>query len=122
MIAWLLHLWTTPSAFADDWRGYLLNQLGHGYLIGGLPVLIWPEVFPWHLAAYAIAVEWVQHRYRGAAAWDCLDDLAHVALVASAAALATWWLLVPNAIRLAAGARMRAAGALGSPSQRRHSR
>lgn len=100
---WLIYLWTTPSAFVGDWRGYLLNQMGHAYGIGGATTFLFPWLFPWNVAAYAILVELMQRVFWGAETWDCLEDLGHVSLVACAAFYGIWPLLIVHACFVAAG-------------------
>ena len=63
----------TPSAFPADPAGYALNQFGHASLGAvGAWLVGW-----WLLPAYA-ALELWQWAFRGAEAWDCVEDFGHV--------------------------------------------
>lgn len=113
MLNWLLKLWTSPSAFKGDARGYLLNQLGHGYLIGGLPAAFWgpPALLPL-LALYLAIVELPQVLWWGGTLADGFEDTAHVATVAVAVAYGVWPALAAHLLFVAAGtvARMNTGG------------
>lgn len=112
-IGWLLTLWRTPSDFAGEPWKYAINQLGHGYLIGGLPVLILgPAALAPLILVYLALVELPQLvLWRGKLA-DGLEDTAHVATVAVAIAHGLWPALAAHALFVAAGtvARMKIGG------------
>lgn len=112
-VDWILKLWMTPSAFKGDARGYLINQLGHGYLIGGIPAALWgpPALLPL-LAAYLAIVELPQLLLWGGSAADGCEDSAHVATVAVAIAYGVWPALAAHLLFVAAGtvARMNTGG------------
>lgn len=106
MIRWLLWLLRTPTAFpADPWR-YARNQLGHGYLVGGLGALLLGLhiVLPGY-----ILWEWLQRRFHGADLSDGIEDFANVATIGFAAAVwqagGTAWpaFIAIHTIYLAAG-------------------
>lgn len=111
--AWLWKLWTEPSAFKGDARGYVLNQLGHGYIIGGIPALLWGSaaVLP-VVVAYLVIVEVPQAVLWDGAIGDGIEDAAHVATVAVAVAYGVWPALAAHALFIAAGmvARMKIGG------------
>lgn len=66
MLAYLRHLFTSPSAYLHSWRGFLANQSGH-WAIG--TVLAHTLLGWWTLAFYA-AWEIAQYRYsRGKTLW-----------------------------------------------------
>lgn len=87
MTRYLIYLFTTPSSYIDDWRGFLANQAGHGAIgLVAAHVVGW-----WALAGYA-AWEIAQYRYsRGKSLWrgsqlrvgatvsDCIGDWVFVA-------------------------------------------
>ena len=113
MIRWLLNLWRTPSAFKEKPWSYALNQLGHGYVIGGLPAMIWgpPALLPLVLIYVAI-VELPQLVFWKGELSDGIEDTAHVAIVAVAVAHGVWPVLAAHALFVAAGtvARMQTGG------------
>ena len=88
MLAYLRHLFTSPSAYLHSWRGFLANQLGHAAI--GL-VLAHTLLGWWTLAFYAVW-EIAQYRYsRGKSLWrhngpmrvgalpsDCVEDFTYV--------------------------------------------
>ncbi len=78
-MTWLTGLLKSPSSFQGDPWGYLRNQVGHAYLVGGLPVLLGvPLILV--LLGYAIW-EAVQYLRYNAELYDNLEDIAHVALI-----------------------------------------
>jgi hypothetical protein len=107
----LLRLWRTPSSFAGDPRGYVLNQLGHGYVIGALPALAWgpPAVAPL-VVLYVLLVESPQLVLWGGTAADAAEDTAHVATVAVAVAWGVWPALAAHALFVLSGALARFKG------------
>jgi hypothetical protein len=98
---WLVRMFRTPSSFQDDPLGYLRNQAGHAYLVGGLPVLVG---FPWWLVIFAYAAwEFGQWQFYRAEVNDCLEDIAHVALIATAALYQIPLLIAVHGLWLGAG-------------------
>lgn len=83
---WLFELLRTPSSFPTDPWGYARNQLSHGYLIGGLPVLI----FPW-LAVPVILIYllWENHQiqFYDSELSDSIEDFANVLTILLAVVL-----------------------------------
>ena len=112
-IRWLARLWRTPSDFEGAPWEYAINQLGHGYLIGGLPAAIWgPEALLPLILVYLALVELPQLvLWRGQVA-DGIEDAAHVATVAVAVAYGLWPALAAHGLFVAAGtvARMNIGG------------
>lgn len=101
---WLWKLWTSPSAFKGDARGYVLNQLGHGYLIGGIPAWLWgPAALLPLLVAYLVIVELPQFLWWGGSAEDGFEDTAHVATVAVAVAYGVWPALIAHLLFVISG-------------------
>lgn len=112
-IRWLIGLWRTPSDFKGAPWEYALNQLGHGYLIGGLPVLIWgPDALLPLILVYLAVVELPQIVLWQGQIADGLEDAAHVATVAVAVAYGVWPALGAHVLFVAAGtvARMHIGG------------
>lgn len=97
----LARLLKTPSAFPADPRGYLENQTGHAYIVGGglaytgLPLVV-------ILIGYLLweAVQWWWY---DALLWDCLEDTAHVMIVACAVRYLLPMLVVVQLLFMAAG-------------------
>ena len=58
MLAYLRHLFTSPSAYLHSWRGFLANQAGHG-AIG----LVLAHFTGWITLAIYAAWEIAQYRY-----------------------------------------------------------
>lgn len=114
MIYWFLYqLWRTPSDFEGRPWAYALNQLGHGYLIGGLPTALWgPAALLPVIIFYLIIVELPQLLLWNGELADGIEDAAHVATVAVAVAYGVWPALVAHALFVAAGlvARMQSGG------------
>lgn len=109
--SWLYRLWTSPSAFKADARGYVLNQLGHGYVIGGIPAAIWgPAAVLPLIAAYVVIVELPQRLFWGGSTADGFEDAAHVATVAIAVAWGVWPALAAHLLFVISGALMRSKG------------
>jgi hypothetical protein len=115
MTSFILRLFQTPSSFRADPWGYLRNQVAHGYLIGGAGTLIltaqgWsPDLaLAVVLALYGLW-ELAQWRLARAEGWDCLEDVAFVAVVAISVARGVPEGLVVHALFLAAGFRRRRA-------------
>ncbi len=99
---WLFELLRTPSSFPADPWGYARNQIGHGYIVGGLPVLIWPPlIFPLILG-YLIWEDIQITRYHGSLA-DSADDTANVLTIALAAWLWQPALLIVHLMFLISG-------------------
>jgi hypothetical protein len=104
-LRFLRNLALTPSAFDDDPCGFLRNQIGHGWLIGGLPVLIWgPLALVVTIPGYAIFEVW-QWRARDGEFWDCVEDFAHFVTVGLAIAFAPVVLVSSAAFLLSGYAR-----------------
>lgn len=104
MIRWLLNLWRTPSSFpGQPWR-YAANQLGHGYLIGALPIVLWgPCTLVPAILVYVALVELPQILWWRGKLADGIEDAAHVATVAVAFAYGVWPVLAAHALFVAAG-------------------
>lgn len=105
VIAFLLNLLRTPSAFRGDPKRYLRNQIGHAYVVGGGLALL--GVPFWLIMALYALWECVQWYAYGAEVWDCLDDASHVALIAFAASYGLPGLIFCHALVLGAGFYMR---------------
>lgn len=86
---YLLHLFTSPSAYLRNWRAYAINQAGHGAI--GLVAAHFIGL--WALAAYA-AWEGGQLFFRRAVLSDCLEDWLFVAMGVCAVALGAWWVIL----------------------------
>jgi len=97
----LFDLLRTPSGFEGRPWAYARNQIGHGYLVGGLPVLMGVPIAA-VLTVYAVweLVQWTRF---GGALWDGIEDAAHVSLIALAASIGEAWLLLPHALFVVAG-------------------
>jgi len=104
MIRWILTLWRTPSDFAGRPWAYALNQLGHGYIIGGISAALWgpPALLPL-IVAYVVIVEFPQFAFWDGKLADGIEDTAHVATVAVAIAFGVWPALIAHALFVAAG-------------------
>jgi hypothetical protein len=103
-IRWLGRLWRTPSDFEGSPLEYALNQIGHGYLIGGVPALIWgPAALLPLVLVYLAVVELPQLVFWRGRVADGLEDAAHVATVAVAVAYGAWPALAAHALFVAAG-------------------
>ena len=107
MIRFLVHLFTTPSAYLHSWRGFLANQAGHGAIgLVAAHLIGW-----WAIPAYAALWEWQQYRYAKAhrvpvLLSDCLDDLAFVT-TGVFAVLFSPWILTLWVLRLGGGVLVR---------------
>lgn len=76
----LLDFLRTPSGFERDPKGFLINQLGHMFIFGYIPVYYFGC---WGLLAiplYIILVEVVQVLLFEGEVWDGLEDSAYVSL------------------------------------------
>jgi hypothetical protein len=83
-----------------DPQGYLRNQIGHAYVVGGGLALILPL---WSILLGYAVWEAVQWRYFGSEPWDGLEDAAHVMLIACAVGLLIPQLVIVHALFLGAG-------------------
>lgn len=99
-MTWLIALLKSPSSFKADPWGYLRNQIGHAYVVGGLLALVLPL---WLIFAGYAAWEAVQWRFYDAEAWDGFEDTANVMLIACAVHFLIWPLVVVHALFLGAG-------------------
>jgi hypothetical protein len=81
-VNWLLDKLRSPSAFNDDPRGYAINQLGHAFVIGFLPLAAFGA---WGLLVLPLYAVWeiVQYRRYQAELSDCFEDAAFVTLGAA---------------------------------------
>lgn len=97
----ILNLFRSPSAYIDDPIGYLRNQLGHAYIVGFLPVLLfgWPAI-PFVVMGY-VFWEYLQVCWFGATLSDALEDTGHVALGSVSAVF--FPAIVPHIVLIAAG-------------------
>lgn len=117
---WLVKLLRSPSSFRHDPNGYLRNQIGHAYIVGGGGVLLLPFAFdliawllPWLVIPDAFALpivfagyalwEFSQWHFYRAEIDDCLEDAGHVMLIAVAANFMIWQLVIVHALFLGAG-------------------
>lgn len=96
---WLLSLLSTPSSFPADPWGYARNQIGHGYLIGGLGALL-VGILP--ILILYLAWEVVQYRRFGGALSDGIQDFANVLAVAMAVSLLRPEIILIHTVYLAA--------------------
>jgi hypothetical protein len=98
---WLVKLLRSPSSFLHDPNGYLRNQVGHAYVVGGGLALVG---FPlWVIALGYAAWEFTQWQWYRAEIDDCLEDMAHVMLIACAVAFLIPQLVLVHALFLGAG-------------------
>ena len=97
---WLAQLFRSPNAFRDDPKGYLRNQIGHAYIVGGALAFFLPL---WLIAIGYAAWEFGQWRFYKAEVDDCLEDMAHVMLIACAVIYAVPQLVLVHALFLGAG-------------------
>lgn len=93
----LSNLFNAPSAFETDPKGYVVNQIGHVAIGAALCWLLGPFAAFGAYAAWEVA----QWRYRGAEAYDCLEDAAFAGV--GVLALTVPLTLAPAAIFLASG-------------------
>lgn len=104
-LRWLYRLWTTPSDFLGDAGGYAMNQIGHGYAIGGTAAWFWgPPVLVPLVILYLAIVELPQLLLWGGDLADGIEDTAHVATVAVAVAYGIWPGLLAHLLFVIAGA------------------
>lgn len=96
---WLFSLLATPSSFPSDPWGYARNQIGHGYVVGGLGTLIFGI---WPVLALYLVWEWVQYRRFGGSLSDGIEDCANVLAVALAVSLWRPEVILIHSIYLAA--------------------
>lgn len=93
----------SPSSFPKDPWGYLLNQLGHGYIVGGLPVLVFgPEALAWILLAYA-TWEVLQFFVYDGTLSDGVEDFTNVAVIGCASVMGLPILFAIHAMYLLVG-------------------
>lgn len=90
-----------PSSFRGDPWGYLRNQLGHAYIVGGGGILLGLPL--WAVMVIYAIWESVQLWLFDSTPDDSLEDMAHVTLIAMAASLGIWWLVVPQLLFVASG-------------------
>ena len=95
----LIDLLRSPSSFDKDRWGFARNQVGHGYIVGGIGAL---AIGWWILPIYA-GWEAVQRWQFGADLWDNVEDFANVMTVALAAITGNPWFLVVHAAYLLSG-------------------
>lgn len=86
----LLDLLRTPSAFPRDPWGFARNQIGHGYLVGGLGAMLLPVW--WIVLPLYAAWEFAQIENFRARPWDSVEDFANVAVISFAVARPDAWL------------------------------
>lgn len=97
----LLRFFRTPTAYYEQPWKYVLNQIGHAYIVGFLPVLFFGWLAVPILAAGYAAWEYAQMRLFHAVLSDGLEDLGHVLMGAVAALFP--WVIVPHLILIASG-------------------
>lgn len=97
---WLLTLFRTPSGFPDDPWGYLRNQIGHAYIVGGVGALFLPL---WMIAILYAAWEFAQYEWFYGEAWDGVEDMGHVMFVACIVSYLTPAFLAVHALFLISG-------------------
>lgn len=131
-LKWIVFAFNTPSAFADSWRDWLINQAGHTLGVGALPGFLIATYAPvlavlthdhlglsiaaltFQVAGVALTAalyglwEFGQYRLRGARASDCIADWAFVMLGHFTAATLNPILAVILIAFLASGALSRA--------------
>lgn len=97
----MIGLLRSPSAYEKEPGKYLLNQIGHAYVVGFLPVfaLGW-QTIPFIAMVY-IFWEFIQLCWFNARLSDCLEDLGHVLMGAFVAIYAA--VAIPHLILVAAG-------------------
>lgn len=100
-MSWLLDLLRSPSSFRGDPWGYLRNQVGHAYLVGAGGILLGLPL--WVVMSGYAFWEMIQLAFYGSTPDDSLEDMAHVTLIAMAASLGIWWLVVPQLLFVASG-------------------
>ena len=93
MLEYLRHLFTTPSAYVHNWRGFLANQAGHGAI--GLVAASIPQIGWLAIPLYAVLWEWQQYRYamkhrQPVLLSDCIGDLAYVSTGVFAVLFSPW--------------------------------
>ena len=98
---WLLSLLRSPSSFRDDPWGYLRNQIGHAYIVGGGLTLIGVPL--WLVMLGYAAWEATQLRFYGSTWDDSLEDMAHVTAIAMAAHFSQPALVIPQLLFVASG-------------------
>ncbi|PZQ99214.1 MAG: hypothetical protein DI533_00460 [Cereibacter sphaeroides] len=98
---WLVDLLKSPSSFQSDPWGYVRNQMGHAYIVGGGLALLGVPL--WLIFAGYLAWEATQYFAFRAELWDNFDDIAHVMLIAVAAQFRIPELLLCHALFVAAG-------------------
>lgn len=99
-MSWIVALLKSPSSFRGDPWGYLRNQVGHAYIVGGVLALFLPL---WLILSGYALWEWVQWRFYGSKAWDGFEDTAHVMLVAATVHFRQPEFLLVHALFLGAG-------------------
>lgn len=87
MIRWLYRYITTPSRFDGDPRGYLLNQLGHTWLVGAPIGWICGQWLLVGIALYIALIELPQLLLWGGTPDDSAEDTGHVLCGALAVAI-----------------------------------
>lgn len=98
---WLLDLLKSPSEFKYDPKGYLRNQIGHAYVVGGgLALLGFPL---WFIFLGYMTWELVQYEWYESKLWDGFEDTAHVMLIAAAAHFFLWQLVACHLLFLMSG-------------------
>lgn len=113
-MTWILDLYRSPSAFRTDPMGYLRNQTGHAYLVGGVLTLLLTWIctlIPWVPTWFGLAVVLVGYITWEAGqfyAWkadpdDCLEDIGHVAIIALAVFTGVYVLALVQAAFMASG-------------------
>lgn len=96
MVKFLLSLLRSPSGFRFDPWGYLRNQTGHAYIVGGGLSFFIPV---WAVIIIYGAWETIQMIWFKSELWDSLDDMVHVMLIAIAVS-SGMYILVPVQIML----------------------
>lgn len=95
----------SPSAYEKEPGKYLLNQIGHAYLVGFAPVFVFGwQAIPFLAMIYAFW-EFIQFCWFDALASDCLEDLGHVLIGAFVALYAL--VAIPHLVLVAAGVQWR---------------
>lgn len=80
---WIFKLLRSPSSFPADPWGYARNQMGHGYIVGGLPVYIWPNSIVLVWLVYLIWEQIQLIKYNGELS-DGLEDFTQVLAISLA--------------------------------------
>lgn len=123
MTFFLTKMLKTPKSYDNDPNGYVKNQLGHSYLVGGImsfvlffaiqaiskyfnihiePVFINTVVIGIVAILYTIW-EAIQLKFYNAKLSDSLEDAAYVIMVSMAFQYGWWLILIPHTLFILSG-------------------